>query len=215
MNTTFADGKEVETVVQGLPVPYDIKGSWKVEFRKEDDYEAAHIFEALGDWKDHPVDEIKYYSGTAIYNKTFRVEDQFIAEDIQTILDLGEVAIVAEVWLNDELVGIDWMPPFRLNITKNLKKGENKLVIKVTNQWSNRLIGDQRYPKQDGGYRYAGSMPKDEDKMPDWYVNNQPMPQGPRTTFCTGNFYKDGDELMPSGLLGPVRIIAKKEIIIK
>ena len=46
--------------------------------------------------------------------------------------------------------------------------------------------------------------------MKDWYVNNQPMPPGERTTFCTAPFYKADDPLMSSGLLGPVVIFSRK-----
>ncbi|MBP1674910.1 MAG: glycoside hydrolase family 2 sugar binding, partial [Bacteroidetes bacterium] len=34
--------------------------------------------------------------------------------------------------------------PFTANITGLFKKGRNTIEIKITNQWTNRLIGDQR-----------------------------------------------------------------------
>lgn len=40
--------------------------------------------------------------------------------------------------------------------------------------------------------------------MPDWYINNEPLPEGPRSTFTTHNFYSRDHTLLPSGLLGPV-----------
>ena len=83
-----------------------------------------------------------------------------------------------------------------------LKTGMNEIEISVTNQWTNRLIGDERYPKQDDGYKLEGLYPK--GKMPEWYLKNNPMPVGPRMTFCTGQFYKKDDPLIPSGLVGPV-----------
>ena len=43
-----------------------------------------------------------------------------------------------------EKVGIVWKKPFRVDVTNALKTGENKLEIKVTNLWVNRLIGDQQ-----------------------------------------------------------------------
>jgi hypothetical protein len=58
--------------------------------------------------------------------------------------------------------------------------------------------------KDTSGY-YAGNKPG--RKMPKWYVDNQPMPEGPRSTFTTWNFYDKDRELLPAGLLGPVRLI--------
>jgi hypothetical protein len=43
--------------------------------------------------------------------------------------------------------------------------------------------------------------------MVEWYINNEPLPAGPRTTFSTADFFKKDDPLVPSGLLGPVRLI--------
>jgi len=38
------------------------------------------------------------------------------------------------------------MPPYSCEIANFLKKGRNKLEIRVTNQWTNRLIGHQMAP---------------------------------------------------------------------
>jgi hypothetical protein len=186
-----------------------IDGAWEVEFLKEHDYEGKHLFETLTDWKDHHDANIKYYSGTAIYRKTFEWKRETELDENHYILDLGEVKIVAEVKLNGTDLGVSWMPPFRVDITDALKEGENQLEIKVTNQWSNKLIGDERFPKSFSGYKLEGNFPK--GKMTDWYANNEPMPAGQRTTFCTGGFYKADDPLMPSGLLGPVILKSEKQ----
>nr|WP_319509528.1 glycosyl hydrolase [uncultured Draconibacterium sp.] len=192
--------------------PLEIDGSWGVEFLKEHDYQATHTFHKLADWKNSSVDEIKYYSGTAIYRKSFSVDESYIKENNKYILDLGDVKIVAEVKLNGSSIGVDWMPPFELEITEHLKAGENELEIEITNQWSNKLIGDERFPASYTGYKLEGNFPK--GIMMDWYANNEPMPAGKRTTFCTASFYKADDELMPSGLLGPVQIKTEKVKII-
>jgi hypothetical protein len=49
---------------------------------------------------------------------------------------------VAEVWLNDQSLGISWTPPFQYDITDQVKTGKNDLKVNVTNNWSNRLVGD-------------------------------------------------------------------------
>ena len=64
----------------------------------------------------------------------------------QTWLDLGDVGVMAQVRLNGKDLGVLWMKPFRLDVSKVLKPGENILEVDVTNLWCNRLIGDEQYP---------------------------------------------------------------------
>ncbi|WP_296635420.1 hypothetical protein [Polaribacter sp.] len=100
-----------------------------------------------------------------------------------------------------------------------LKEGENSLEIQVTNQWTNRLIGDEKLPNQTG-YNVKRGSPGFGDsefrgkfkKMPKWFRDNQPLPEGPRSTFSAYSFQKTTDKLLPSGLLGPVTISSSKII---
>jgi hypothetical protein len=209
-NGTFeaktSDGKKIKSVVDDIPVPVQIGGAWNVQFLEKDDFDSTVVFNQLTDWKDNAIDEIQHYSGTAIYRKTFSMEE--LSDNKKYVLDLGDVKIVAVVKLNGKNVGIDWMPPFELDISEHLKAGENNLEIELTNQWSNRLIGDERYPV-DYTFELEGNFPK--KIMPAWYVNMEPIPPGKRTTFCTATFYKATDPLMPSGLIGPVQVKVKKQ----
>jgi hypothetical protein len=148
---------------------------------------------------------IKYYSGRAIYRKEFSFDKSKATAEDRFLLDLGKVHVVAEVILNGKNLGILWLTPFRVDVTDALISGENTLEISITNQWTNRLIGDEQFPATDG-------YDKSAEKMPVWYVNNEPMPAGERSTFCTATFYKASDPLMPSGLIGPVKIIIEKQI---
>jgi hypothetical protein len=95
-------------------------------------------------------------------------------------LDLGEVKNLAEIIVNGRSLGISWKKPFRVDITDALKPGANQIEIRVTNLWVNRLIGDQQ---------------------PD--VVNKKM-----ITYTTMAFYKADSPLLPSGLLGPVKIVS-------
>lgn len=208
---TLSTGEKAEYTVGKLPLPIDLSNSWDVEFLKEHDFAAKESFGQLTDWKDHKNESIKYYSGTAVYTKTFDLPEK-PQQGYKAILDLGTVNIVAEVIINGHNAGVLWINPFETDITNYLIKGENRLEIRVTNQWSNRLIGDEWFPKQDGGYALTSNPPAIDSKMPQWYINNQPMPEGPRTTFCTGQFYNANDDLMPSGLIGPVYIKTVKRL---
>ncbi|WP_418263700.1 glycosyl hydrolase [Flavobacterium faecale] len=213
-NLKLSNGKSVNFKTKMNLKPIDLSTSWDVEFLEANDYKANVKFDKLIDWKDHSNENIKYYSGEAIYRKDFTIAKKLSHSD-KTILDLGNVQIAAQVVINGKNAGVVWMPPFTLDISKYVVKGINTIEVKVFNQWTNKLIGDERYPKQDGGYNLSSYIPNDDSKMPDWYINNQPLPKGPRTTFDAGQFYKKGDELISAGLLGPVIISFKQEKIIK
>jgi hypothetical protein len=193
------NGKTTEVSIVDLNEPFSITGSWEVEFQKENGYEAMQTFNVLSDWKNHSNENIKYYSGTAIYRKSFNFEKNDLSDHKQYLMDLGNVEVIAQVKLNGKDLGVIWMPPFRTDISEALLNGENKLEIQITNQWTNRLIGDERFAAADGYDRSA-------QKIPDWYINNEPMPASERSTFCTYPFYNKNSQLISAGLLGPVQI---------
>lgn len=184
--------------VSRIPEPVFLEGDWMISFNDEN---SKTIISPLMDWTNSDDDEIKYYSGTATYKKTFEMAPSFLNESSRVTLSLGKVNIACRVNLNDNDLGVLWHSPYELDVTEVLKSGENKLEIEVTNLWTNRLIGDERFPDT-SGYNI------NDDMMPEWYRNNKPMPEGPRKTFTTYRFYKTTDELMPSGLVGPVSLIS-------
>ncbi len=112
--------------------------------------------------------------------------------------------------MNGKNVGTVWITSFVLDISNDLVQGQNELEVRITNQWTNRLIGDERYPKQDAGYILSTYNPAEDSSMPKWFLDNKPMPEGPRTIFCSGQFYKKHDPLLPAGLTGPVKIRFKQ-----
>ena len=107
--------------------------------------------------------------------------------DKQFYLDLGEVNVMAKVWLNGEEVGTAWTYPWQLDISKYIKSGENQLKIEVVNPWVNRLIGDKVLS---------------DKSVREQYTNTTYQP------------YNTASPLLKSGLLGPVRILeVVKEIL--
>ncbi|TDQ10267.1 glycosyl hydrolase [Pedobacter metabolipauper] len=102
-------------------------------------------FNTLTDWSVHPSDSIKYYSGAAHYYNSFNIKE--VQNGMNYIIDLGIAKDIAKVMVNGIEVGGVWTPPYRLDITKVLKTGENKLEIKVVNTWKNRLMGDALLPE--------------------------------------------------------------------
>ncbi|WP_440132829.1 glycosyl hydrolase [Chitinophaga sancti] len=112
---------------------------WKVSFTPND----TVLFEKLTDWSQHASGKIRYFSGTAHYIQNFRIDNPPAA----ILLDLGNVANIAAVKVNDTDCGITWTPPYRVDISKAVHPGLNKIDIAVTNTWANRIIGDRTQPK--------------------------------------------------------------------
>ena len=57
-------------------------------------------------------------------------------------IDLGDVAYMADVFVNGEHVDFIWKAPYKLSYEGALKPGKNTIEVKVVNTWPNRLIGD-------------------------------------------------------------------------
>jgi hypothetical protein len=96
----------------------------------------------LESWTANSDPGVKHFSGTAIYTKTIQVPKIWLKSGTRIVLDLGNVKDIAQVLINGRPEAIVWKPPFRADITGHLKAGKNRLEIKVTNQWTNRQIGD-------------------------------------------------------------------------
>ena len=70
--------------------------------------------------------------------------------------------------------------PFKLNITKAAKEGENTIEVEVVNVWRNRITGDKT------------------------------LPESERTTWIVVDVVEPNEELISSGLLGPVTVQSQK-----
>ena len=101
-------------------------------------------FDALIDWATSDNEAIKYYSGTAVYEKTFKLD---AAPKGNVYISLGAVSEMAKVTINGQYVGGVWTAPLRLDVTKFVKPGDNTIKIEVVNCWVNRLIGDSKLPE--------------------------------------------------------------------
>ena len=207
---TMSDSTKVHYKVKDLPQPIELERDWTVQFDKTKSNLPTLKMNKLYDWTSSDIFDVKHYSGSATYSTQFKLNRPYLNDDVRLILDLGNVQIAAEVYLNDEFVGTTWVAPYKIDMTEKAKKGTNLLKIIVTNTWTNRLIGDEHLPDHDN-YSLWGENGK-RPVMPDWYLDNQPMPDGPRRTFTTYPFYEKDSELMSSGLLGPVMINVHKKI---
>ncbi|TWU33203.1 glycosyl hydrolase [Novipirellula artificiosorum] len=203
LSVEMRSGRRVNLVVKNIDEPIVVDGPWQVSFEQHYGYDATLVFPSLLDWKDHLSNEVKHYSGTATYQTSFSIEPEMIAPDHSLELDLGRVEVSAGVRVNGKEYGVLWKSPYRVDISDAIMPGENQLTVEVTNLWINRLVGDAKLPDTSG---YDVRQPL----MPDWYSNNQKPPDSQRLTFTTYPHVKASDSLVPSGLIGPVRLFTKK-----
>jgi hypothetical protein len=181
--------------VEMAPVQ-EIECPWDVSFDPQWGGPEAVTFDTLMDWTHSDMPGAKYYSGIAIYRKSFRFSGE-ISE--RMYLDLGAVHDMARVRLNGKDLGVVWCAPWQIDISDALQRGENRLEIEVANRWMNRLIGDQQ-PSDKGvrQLRWGNGM-----------LEGRPYSAG-RYTFTTDPTYRADAPLMPSGLLGPVKVLRKR-----
>ncbi len=199
----FVSANGTAAVDVSVPNLLEVSGPWALNFPPNRGAPATVTLDKLISWTDHADSGVKYCSGTATYVKEVEIPAAMIGGEHQLWLDLGQVKNIAEVSVNGKPLGILWKPPFREDITGAVKPGKNKLEIKVTNLWPNRLIGDEQFP-DDCVFDPGGAI----KEWPAWLTNGLPRPEPRRLTFTTWKHWKKGDKLLPSGLIGPVTIQA-------
>jgi hypothetical protein len=180
----------------------EIAGPWTVQFDPKwfypDNGTGGKVrFDRLEDWTRRTEEGVRHYSGIATYRTSFDFQPPKGAQ--KTFLDLGTVRNVARVTLNGHEVAVVWTAPWQVDVSSALKSGSNELVVDVANLWPNRLIGDATLPQEK---RLTVTNVSTYDTM-------------------TGNIWgckkcedrkKSGKpaELLPSGLLGPVRVMTEE-----
>lgn len=121
-----------------------LDGPWRLSFEAGRGAPAAATFGKLTSWTDSADAGIKYFSGTARYERTLDADPDWFRPGRKIRLDLGEVRDLANVTVNGTSLGILWHAPYSIDIEKALKPGKNRIEISVTNLWPNRLIGDKQ-----------------------------------------------------------------------
>jgi alpha-L-rhamnosidase/Glycosyl hydrolase 2 galactose-binding domain-like/Bacterial alpha-L-rhamnosidase 6 hairpin glycosidase domain len=124
----------------------ELSGAWNVSFDPKWGGPSQVVFENLQDWSKRSEEGIRYYSGTAVYRKSFDAPKAGRGQRLY--LDLGVVKNLARVRLNGHDLGVVWCAPWRVDITAAVQPKGNQLEIAVANLWPNRLIGDQSLPPE-------------------------------------------------------------------
>jgi hypothetical protein len=170
-----------------VPEPLVLAGPWEVRFAPGWGAPESCIFDRLIPWNEHSEEGIRYFSGAAVYYKTFQLDARQAKGLVR--LDLGRVKCLAHVTLNGKRLGVLWTAPWTIDLTGAVQSGSNALEVEVTNTWTNRLIGDARLPESQ--WRTKTIVRRDPE-----YTGRNPHLRG----------YLATDPLQPSGLLGPVEL---------
>ncbi|HWB84290.1 MAG TPA: glycosyl hydrolase [Bryobacteraceae bacterium] len=187
-----AQGMAAPTSPANPPSPIDLGSDWKVTLNGR-----TFDMAKLQSWTDYPGD--KYYSGKATYEKTVSVPSAMTHSGGAVYLDFGPGTVVppgrlgngmrawmespvreaAQVYVNGTLAGPVWHPPYRVDVTKLLKPGQNSIRVVVANLALNALAGQS---------------------LPNYHLLN--LRYGER-------FSVQGTQdiqALPSGILGPVKL---------
>lgn len=131
-------------------------------------------------------DGVKYFSGTATYARSVNAPRDWFKPGAALILDLGRVGDIAEVSVNGQALGQLWKPPYQIDVTSALRPGDNRVEVKVTNQWTNRIAGDRASP---AGKKVLSEGPPGRGGGRGGFGGAAPLPE--------------------SGLIGPVTMLVR------
>jgi hypothetical protein len=176
----------------------EVSGPWDVAFQPNLGAPATIHLDKLESWADNADPGVKYFSGTGTYTKHVQASPEWFKPGAKVILDLGTVRDLAQVVVNGKEVASLWKPPFRADVTGALKPGDNEVVIKVTNEWTNRIAGDALAP--------ADQKVLDQNKA----AAARAAAAGPGARGGRGGGgggFGRPATAQPSGLLGPVTIV--------
>lgn len=104
-----------------------------------------------GDWTESEDPRIRFYSGTAVYEKEFRLDSgslRRLRRGAAARLHLDGAQWMVRVTVNGREAGTVWCAPWYLEIGDLLRAGRNTIRLEVTNSLYNRMIGDAPLPEE-------------------------------------------------------------------
>lgn len=176
----WSDDRHEELKAEKAGQQIDLSRDWSILFWDEGQTKT----DQLKSWTEFDLPRLKYYSGKAMYSKTFELSSDELNGN-RLMLDLGNVKEMASVKINGKELQVMWSAPFRFDLTPYLKVGTNNLKVEVVNMWVNRLIGD-------------GKLPESERVT--------------KTNINKFNGPDAEQYLRLSGLMGPVKLMQVKEV---
>lgn len=167
--------------------PINLTGPWIVRFERGRGAPESAVFDTLAAWDQHADPGIRHFSGRATYRCS--LELTAAQAHVPARLELGEAHCIAQARVNGKDLGIVWTAPWEVDASEALKEGRNEVEIDVINLWVNRLIGDAALPPERRVTK-----------------TNVTLQSGKRTVKIYQGFGSE-DPLLPSGLVGPVRVV--------
>lgn len=199
----------------------DMEGPWEIAFEPGMGAPAKPIvLKDLRSLSEIDLPGVKYFSGTATYRKEFWMNKPPAGKRV--FLALGDVREMVTLKVNGRELGVRWHEPFEYELTEVVNATELSwgkvrldLEIAVVNTWHNRLVGDN-FEEDDCEWHSVNprmSGPKGEKlsgrgirRIPDFVLNNWERPSRGRIGWSDWDYFALDTELLPAGLLGPVRV---------
>ena len=196
-------GKEKDAISVGT--------AWKVSFAYHEGITAPPpepiVMDTLRDWTTYGKDgeasstSLRYFSGTATYKTTVQIPStynlQLSTHNFKLSIGMLKTG-VAHVYVNGIDCGVVWCAPWEVDVSAALRKGENEIEIRYTNNWYNRLVGDCFLEPENrvtrSTLRYWKASRKDAK---DNDISHR------RTRYSGPSA---DDPLQPAGIIGPVVI---------
>ena len=211
-----------EAAGRRFPEVMDLSGDWQVEFEGPGAPEPK-VFAKLQSWSESDDPKLKYFSGRARYSKNITLHCSPSPSIFTSLLSLGEVHDIANVYIDGQKLATLWESPFEVEFTPPGKSF--KLEIEVVNSWPNRMIGDAivRRDRPDAEPKApvnewfppkaAAIFSKPTECFPQWVVDDRPDSGTGIYTWSNYDTAWGADEpLRPAGLPGPVVIRRQKRV---
>lgn len=181
-----------------LRTPVD--APWSVSFAYHRLNHARHLpkprtMARLEEWTASDDPDLRFFSGTATYETTLDLDPSSAFLAAGADLSVGALPTgVAHVYVNDVDCGTVWCAPWTAKVPAWAFRERNRIVIRYTNNWTNRLIGDCSLEPADRVTTSCLQLLK----------GGRVKPDGSRLNVYSG--YCSEDPLQKSGLLGPVTV---------
>ena len=175
-----------------------VTGPWNVSFAYHKIDTSRHLpksrtLNKLVEWTTSDDDDLRHFSGRATY--TTSCDLPFFVPTATFRLSLSPLPSgLARVFVNGRDCGVVWCAPWTADITEAVRPGRNKIKVEYVNNWHNRLVGDAALPSAERVTKTAIPLTKEtRDEF------------GDRIPYSKA--ISAGDPLIPSGLVGPVKVL--------
>ena len=187
---------------------FELCGKWKISFfrpESPDKISFSRTVDDLFDWSQSQEEQLKYFSGTAVYRLTFYCQGK--RGQMERIwLNPGLFKEIGSISLNGKDLGIFWCSPRRFEVTDllNYAPADSPITLKKVSDSSSRLISAQKQAASDQGRNELIITIK--NTWPNALIGDSRRPFDQRVYRTNVIKFRSDDQLLPAGLLGPVTL---------